>query len=232
MGSLLADERLVCQELDPRDFSAEGLLFSEEHSAIERAVPKRRREYAAGRVLARRALSEFGTEPAPLLADVERVPSWPAGFIGCITHTDSWCAVAVARRRDFAALGIDVERRRALEPALVGRICRESERSWLSAVRPAEPGVLATGIFSAKESLYKALFPSVRRFLDFQGVTLELSASSAIDTFEWQARLERDWGSLRRGTRIGPGRLRIFPTLVASCLALPAAGLGHQNSAS
>jgi 4'-phosphopantetheinyl transferase EntD len=150
-------------------------LEEEERAVVERAVPKRQREFAQGRVLARRLLERLGAPVGPLLRDADRVPSWPAGVVGSISHTDGLCAVAVARQEAVWALGLDVEGDEPLDEGLEPRICTPAERRWLAARPGPEARRLAKAIFSVKEAAYKACFPPTRERWDFLDLEVELA---------------------------------------------------------
>jgi len=122
-------------------------LLPEERALVERAVDSRRREFATGRVLARRLLGGLGLDPGPLLRDADRVPRWPSGALGCIAHTRDLCAVGVAPAGAVAGLGLDVEGDAPLEPALRARICTSTERRWLAVHDPATAGRLGKAFF-------------------------------------------------------------------------------------
>ena len=147
-------------------------LHPEERTQIVRAVPHRQREFAAGRLLARELLSTAGIPRHVLLPDDDRVPRWPAGMAGSITHCRSLCAVGLVGRDMSAGLGLDVEPAKALNPDLLQMILREPEQARLpefpELLRPLA-GILT---FSAKEAVYKAIFPLQRVFLEFQEVEI------------------------------------------------------------
>src|SRR5512134_460449 len=105
---------------DPRDPSPP--LLAEEEPLVARAVDKRRREFAKGRACARAALARLGCVAGPLLTGSEREPLWPDGVVGSVTHTDSYCAVAVVRSAACAGLGIDAELAEPLDPPIADRI--------------------------------------------------------------------------------------------------------------
>lgn len=135
----------------------EAPLHPEEEAALRGAGPKRRREFRAGRACARRALARLGVSPGPLPAGADRAPLWPPGVVGSLSHTAGLCVAAVGRRSELRGLGVDAERRGAVGAKLLARIAREAEREWMARA-PAPPGLdWPTLLFSAKESVYKAL---------------------------------------------------------------------------
>src|SRR5215467_5584138 len=73
-------------------------LYPEERATVEKAVEKRVRAFASGRLCARNLLARFGLHDAVLPAAEDGRPVWPAGFVGSISHTDDLCVAAVARQ--------------------------------------------------------------------------------------------------------------------------------------
>ncbi len=145
----------------------EPALFSEEEPAVARAVAKRRREVAFGRACAREALGRSIAIPA----GAGGAPRWPDGILGSITHTDDEAAAVVAERGDITALGIDLESlaHAAHIEDLLATVTSAAERA---AMDPALP--LAALAFSAKEAVYKCLYPTAGQFLDFHDVELAI----------------------------------------------------------
>jgi 4'-phosphopantetheinyl transferase EntD len=152
-------------------------LWPEEAAAVERAVEKRRREFAAGRALARAALAGLGQPPSAILAGIDREPIWPAGIVGAITHCAGYCAAAVARDDVVAALGIDAEPNEPLPTGALDLVTRPEEREWIES-QPATSHCWGRLLFSAKESLFKAWFPLTRRWLDFAGARVMFDAGA------------------------------------------------------
>jgi 4'-phosphopantetheinyl transferase EntD len=126
------------------------------------AVPRRRREFAAGRTHARSALAELGYPRCAIPAGPRREPLWPAGVVGSITHTATHCAAAVALSSDLAALGIDIEDDEPLDSAVADLIAACGD--W--------GGWAPRLLFSAKESVFKALFPRLRLSIGFRDVSI------------------------------------------------------------
>src|SRR4051812_21125431 len=91
LARLLDDPRVAVAEVDPRQVVPDAGLFAEEAAPLANAVLTRRQQFTAGRQLARQAWARLGQAPVPLLNDVQRVPVWPKGVVGTITHTVQWC---------------------------------------------------------------------------------------------------------------------------------------------
>jgi 4'-phosphopantetheinyl transferase EntD len=231
LARLLRAHPVCVAEMDPRQVGAlaarspAAALFPEEAQSIARAVESRRQQFTAGRLLARQAWQKLGLAPQLLLSDEQRVPRWPAGIVGSITHTHGWCAAAVARAAQIVALGTDVEAATPLDTELWPRICRPEELRVLATYPAPRAGLLAKALFSAKESIYKALYPSVRIFLDFQAMHIELAPGADAGESEWQAELQVAWGPFEPGRRFTPGRLGIDHEWIVSGIALPSGAL-------
>jgi 4'-phosphopantetheinyl transferase EntD len=165
----------------------EAVLFPEETALIDGAAEARRAEFATARECARQALRRIGAPEAPILRGPKREPLWPAGIVGSITHCKGYRAAAVARTSDMLTIGIDAEPHAAIPDRVAQRVLVEAEREWMTqASGRGQVGVHWDRlIFSAKESVYKAWFPLVRRWLGFDDATV--SIDPAAGTF--QARL-------------------------------------------
>src|SRR5713226_6813352 len=111
----------------------DGVLLTEELAVGGRAIEKRRREFATGRCLARRALEYLGFPPLPILPGPHREPRWPEGVVGSITHCLGYCAAVVAPAHMVAAIGIDAEVHAALPDGVLRMVTREEERGWIQA---------------------------------------------------------------------------------------------------
>lgn len=146
-----------------------------EEAQIRQAVPKRQREFRAGRHCARLALRQLHQNHFDLLNDAERVPQWPQNIVGSISHCDDLCIVAVSDDPTIKALGLDVEALSALPAETRALICHPQEIAQLIDKTFQEP-YWDRVIFSAKESFYKAYFPLCRQFLDFLDAEVTLEA--------------------------------------------------------
>lgn len=158
-------------------FADLDMLLPEERATVERSVEKRIREFATGRVLARKALARMGRTATAIPAGDDRAPIWPTGVIGTISHTSELCVVACALPTALSSppslhsIGLDVERLRPLKPGLTERILRPEERAT-----QGERSTLT--YFCAKEAVYKCQYTMTHRFLEFHDVHLELDDAS------------------------------------------------------
>jgi 4'-phosphopantetheinyl transferase EntD len=184
---------------DPHEPSAP--LFPEEEALVAHAVEKRRREFAKGRECARKALERFGRDGVILLSGKDREPLWPPEITGSITHTSGLCAVAVASSTSYRGLGIDAEPAEPLEPHIAHRVYGGDDPSKWSELRALEPSVVSRLVFSAKEAMYKCVFPITRTFLGFEDVSVEIGPATL------GATLCVDAPPFRKGTFFG-GRWR------------------------
>ena len=174
----------------PACFAAQGMALP---ASLQGAAPKRLGEFLAGRLAAREALRPFGLAGSTVAIGSAREPLWPAGMEGSISHSQlagqgvALCGVRPAQ----GGMGLDLEAWLEADQAaqLWPGIVDEDEWGRLEAGAGAVGLDRAQGltlVFSAKESLFKALYPRVGRYFDFldarwlgmtdQTLTLELKA--------------------------------------------------------
>lgn len=150
----------------PLLFDRLGIRFP---SAIGNAVNKRQAEFLCGRYMAARALSDCGIAHYDIGTGPHRSPVWPAGIAGSISHTGNFAVSAAQPQASCRYLGLDIES--PLAPQLAENIRRlvvNSRESVLIARLALPVDLLLTLFFSAKESLFKAIYPSVKQYLDFK----------------------------------------------------------------
>ncbi|MFF9850238.1 4'-phosphopantetheinyl transferase family protein [Streptomyces litmocidini] len=132
-------------------------LFAEEEALMARAAPGRRREFAAARLCAHRALAGLGVAAAPLLRGRRGAPAWPAGTVGSITHCAGYRGAAVASAAGFLGLGIDAEPHAPLPSGVREEVVFGPEEARLRELAARRPDIAWDRLlFSAKESVYKA----------------------------------------------------------------------------
>ncbi|PUX28759.1 enterobactin synthase subunit EntD [Cronobacter turicensis] len=162
-----AGQSLWRVDFSPDTFTSDDLLWLPHHAMLANAVVRRQAEHLAGRTAAVAALRAAGAPALPPGIGAHREPRWPAGFTGSITHTGhrAWATVIAAP----GCVGIDVENLMDAQTAseLAPGIIDVHERAVLARA-PLPFASALTLAFSAKESLFKALFPQVGDWFGFE----------------------------------------------------------------
>jgi enterobactin synthetase component D len=160
-------QQVVLAEAAVDAFDGKATSWPDLPATLANASTKRRREFLAGRHCASQALQQAGcATPGMLDIGADRLPCWPDGWLGCISHTAHLAVAIAAESSTCMALGIDVEKWMDKQVAhdVQHQIVTPDELALLRD-RPLQEAM--TLLFSAKETLYKALYPLTRRFRDF-----------------------------------------------------------------
>lgn len=144
-----------------------GVSLASLPERLQGAVRSRKAEFQAGRLAASRALAATGAPSCHVAATAQGVPLWPEGWRGSITHSAGRALAVAAPANAVTLMGVDCEK---YDPAAAAEIetmvVNTGERACLvSSGIDYWQGVFIA--FSARESLYKALWPEVQRCFDF-----------------------------------------------------------------
>jgi 4'-phosphopantetheinyl transferase EntD len=141
---------------------------------------------------------------------------WPEGLVGSITHTDTWCAVAVARVADgFRALGLDIEPAEPIQSELLRIICLPEERAFLDEQPADQRGLLGRLVFSAKESAFKCQYGLSRAMFAYHGMRIDLDLPAQ----RFVAVFQRDAGPFAAGDEL-QGRFLVAEGYIVTAVAL------------
>ena len=153
-------------------FDTFGIAFP---PLLANAVPKRRSDYLAGRICAERLLTSLGVGAAARDVRIGRYrePVWPEGVVASIAHSSRLAACIGTTDPDVGGVGIDLEQempigvandiRNQIVDAQEDVVIRKNFDSYSQGL---------TVVFSAKETIYKAVHRFVERFLEFTAVKL------------------------------------------------------------
>lgn len=158
-----------------------GIFFPE---VIAKSVIKRKAEFLAGRYAALQCFKKLRTvinmhehfsfaDNFDLQIGMHRYPLWPQKFIGSISHTNSSACALVTSIDNYQGVGIDIEdwlpssSYNQIAPLVLAGNDYSIVRNF-SHVKHLSFQRILTLIFSAKESLFKALYPSVGHYFDFK----------------------------------------------------------------
>lgn len=148
-------------------------LWPEEEAAVLRAVPKRRREFALGRMALRAAIREAGQDlpdARPIPARPDRQPDLPPGIHASLSHSGDFC-IAVASPPGGASIGIDLEPATRTRPEGLARTVMPFRSH--GAGQAGDP-LLA---FCVKEAMFKAQYPLTGDMLDFSAVPVVIGTA-------------------------------------------------------
>jgi 4'-phosphopantetheinyl transferase EntD len=152
----------------------EVLLRPAEASGLEGAVVGVRCASGAGRNLARSLCSRIGVEIAEIPRSPHRFPVWPSDVTGSIAHDADFAAAVVAPTRRIKGLGIDIEPAEPLPQIVHEGLGRADE---LASFEDLPFGHKA--LFSIKEAVFKAVYPSDLIFLDFRDIVVVRDLNTA-----------------------------------------------------
>lgn len=170
------DVNIIFCDFDQRYFELDFFKLFSIHlpQNIRCAVGKRQSEYLAGRVAAHIALFQFVESPFQIYTGEHRNPIWPESIVGSITHASNRAFAAVAMNGLVEYLGIDYEEILSSKTIneIATSIVNEYEMDIIngSSLKFEQAFTIA---FSAKESLFKALYPYVKEYFDFDAVELQ-----------------------------------------------------------
>jgi 4'-phosphopantetheinyl transferase EntD len=193
-----------------------GIIFPEEEKFIAGAAEKRRREFYAGRIYARRGLLELGQHPVPILPAPSRAPVWPDGFVGSISHCASVCAAIVARTASVRGIGVDIDDAAPLGSDVADLVCRPADVTGRRRQEALLGIDLPKLVFVAKEAFYKLYHPMTGVFLDFSDVELIIDPWAR----EFEARLANG-GPPVHGRRHFHGKFGRHDRTIFAVAALP-----------
>ena len=150
---------------------------------LGRAVVKRKAEFLSGRFLASMALQQVFGQQCEIGIGEHRQPLWPPGIGGSISHSSNAVACLVSAGVSLC-LGIDIETVVSPQTAnnIAASVVCDRELELLGHCPQAFPLCL-TAVFSAKETLFKALYPRVGFYFDFKAAlvtAIDLSQGSIV----------------------------------------------------
>jgi phosphopantetheine--protein transferase-like protein len=165
----------VIFQIAPFDGLNDEVMEAEAASLPPVAGERRRRDYAAGRNLARRLLSMLGHGAHPLIQTASGAPHWPHGVAGSISHCRDLVFAAAAPADQVEAIGIDIENLARFHDGLADHILTAAERARLPTEETERQQRMAI-VFSAKEAFYKYQSALFGERLTFQDAEVRIHA--------------------------------------------------------
>jgi 4'-phosphopantetheinyl transferase EntD len=154
--------------------SFEPLVLEAEWPLVASAGIHRRKEFAAGRTSARRALRALGIPDQPILRGRNGEPLWPPGIIGSIAHARGYAVAVATSNTDILLVGVDIEPLCPLPRGVLEVVASASERQSVSRLA----GVPTCLFFCAKEATYKAFAASAETSLDLSEISVQVNVEN------------------------------------------------------
>lgn len=148
-------------------------LHIEFPNILKTAVVKRRAEFLAGRYCAMRCLQRLNFINTPIGIGNSRQPIWPDSVVGSISHCSHHAVAVTGKAEYFSGIGVDIEWQvndRTFNN-LANKILCKDEQNHLGDSHENQRFIF-TLIFSVKESFFKAAYPLVGRYFDFDAISV------------------------------------------------------------
>ncbi|WP_370978708.1 4'-phosphopantetheinyl transferase [Agaribacterium sp. ZY112] len=190
-------------------------------ASLQKSRNKRKSDFLAGRYCASLALKYFNYKNLQVPIGTHRSPSWPTGVHASISHCNgvAICAMAESTRLDY--LGVDLEcidDVSAISGDIKTSLLSPSEEQLINSAAmlgSIDKTVSLSLVFSAKESLFKALYYSVACYFDFKAAELvELEPTKGSFTLSLSKELAHN---LPRHKKIA-GRFIIWEGYIVTCV--------------
>jgi len=137
----------------------------------DRAVEKRKNEFYAGRWCAAQAIYQKSRCYLTPKINVDRSPLWPVGIVGSISHSKDKAISVVTSSDKYVGLGIDIQDEISIgEQVDISDLILSAGEAKLC--RSLTTYKAFEVFFSAKESIYKALYPSCRDLFEHKDVEI------------------------------------------------------------
>ncbi|WEK51844.1 MAG: 4'-phosphopantetheinyl transferase superfamily protein [Candidatus Kaistia colombiensis] len=176
-----AGVRLGCRRICEGD---EDHLLPDERRSISSRHPTIRRASGAARHVAHGLLADLGLDDVSILRSPSGAPVWPDGITGSLAHDDEVAVAAVAPVSSIRCLGIDVEPPHPLPDDIFTLAVTRAD-----VFDNVDRGLAGRLIFSAKEAVYKAVYPMDHEILGYDEIAVDLGANQATTKTGRQVRL-------------------------------------------
>ena len=177
LDNFYTQKKIACISTDKPETTY--IIHKDEYRLTKSMNGRRKPEFITGRWCARKAIERLGhSYKDPILSGSNGEPIWPDFITGSLSHSKKiYCAIA-SNVDDYVSIGIDVEDldRRVSDRAF-DLIANDDEKKWVQKIDNLNDELFSLFkllIFSAKESVFKAVYPLVQKNFSFDAVSLKL----------------------------------------------------------
>jgi 4'-phosphopantetheinyl transferase EntD len=138
----------------------------------------RQADREAGLAAARAAFASAGLPDGAIVGhEPDGRPRWPAGWTGSVAHGGGYAVSGIAPVDECRGLGVDIEQYAALPLEDAATVLDEQEKAM--AATSEDPAAMATLLWSAKESAFKAWSMAIGGLDDVDPVEIHVDADVA-----------------------------------------------------
>lgn len=144
----------------------------------------RKCHFFTGQYISKIALNDLKSDSLTVQRHEDGYPLWPNRFSGSISHTKGLACCAISNTIKF--VGVDVQIKIADSALLLieNRALSSDEQHHIASTNVFDQSTAVTLIFSAKEAIFKAIYPNVRIMFSFDTLKLIPPFNNELLTFE------------------------------------------------
>lgn len=141
---------------------------------MRNSINKRKIEFLLGRYCAQKSLFNLGIQVGFLDRNENRVPIWPNGYTGSISHSNEHFIAVSSSTTNYSGLGVDIEKfiSQKYFLSISNFILNYDEKNLMKEIDSNKKMLFLTLFFSAKESFYKLFFQQTSIKLDFTAISI------------------------------------------------------------
>lgn len=153
---------------------------------------RRRLEVVAGRLCVAKCLAELGRQVSKFIQHrADGVPDWPPGLVGSISHSRDVAFAVVALSEECRSVGVDVQA--IVTPSRFERLCARVLTPVELTLFPKVTPEIVAQVFSAKEAIFKCLYPLVGKKFYFQDAAVTEFGDHGSFKFELRSELSDEF---------------------------------------
>ncbi len=142
---------------------------------MEGVSHKRLTHFSTGRLCAKRVMANLGLADNEILIGPDKVPIWPKGIVGSISHTEGMAGAVAAKSSELLSIGMDIEEIGRVKDNMWDMLFTPTEQKYLNQLTEKEKAFYTTLFFSMKESFYKLQYSLTKFNLWFTEVEINKS---------------------------------------------------------
>lgn len=144
---------------------------------FEKMLPTRKASFLAGRIAIKAAFEDIDIPAENIQVGIHKQPLWPDSIKGSISHSKNCSIATLVQDREALNNNIGIDIQHIISGEEINNIrdlvITNEEKKYLSlSVEGWSKDQIFTLLFSAKESFFKAIYPSIKQYLNFTDASI------------------------------------------------------------